>query len=251
MNEKGAPHSKAIRLDRFLHEQGLGTRKQLKKWIRGGRVQVEAETRTDPAFPVSPGCQEVQFDGNPLLPLADITVMLFKPAGFVCSRASEGPHSPVFELFPPLYQSKLEIAGRLDADTTGLLLLSSDGALVHRIISPRKCVEKRYQATVIPFPFNRVQEFFQGIVLHPDEHLRPIRSFQLFPVSSDLWQVEIGIEEGKYHQVKRMFAHVGSHVVSLHRLQVGGLALDPELSPGEWRVCEPGEIERIFLPADV
>ncbi len=235
--------SKSIeRLDRLLaHATGL-SRKQAGIEIRKQRVRVGEEIVRDPGRRVAAGA-DIYWREQLLEKPGKVYLMLHKPAGLVCARRDDR-YATVLELLPDRLARRVHIVGRLDKETTGLLLLSDDGAWSHRITSPRHACPKRYLATLAePLSEAAEERFAGGMSLRNEE--RPTRPAGLERVGER--QARVTLQEGRYHQVRRMFAALGNHVEALHREAVGGLFLDPGLAPGEWR--ELTESERSGLVA--
>lgn len=230
------------RLDRLLaHATGL-SRKQAGIEIRKQRVRVGEEIVRDPGQRVAAGA-DIYWREQLLEKPGKVYLMLHKPAGLVCARRDDR-HATVLELLPESLARRVHIVGRLDKDTTGLLLLSDDGAWSHRISSPRHGCSKRYLAMLAePLTEAAEERFAAGISLRNDD--KPTRPAGLVRVGER--EARVTLQEGRYHQVRRMFAALGNHVEALHREAVGGLSLDPGLAPGEWR--ELTESERSGLIA--
>ncbi|MGZ3737650.1 MAG: 16S rRNA pseudouridine(516) synthase, partial [Bdellovibrionota bacterium] len=194
-------------------------------------------------------CERMLVDGEPLEPLPGLHLMLHKPLGYTCSRKEE-EGKLVYELFPERWQLRepaLSTVGRLDKDTSGLLLLTDDGALLHKITSPKFKVWKRYSAKLArPLRGDEEKLFASGDMMLDGEKkpLAPARLEVHSPTSASLL-----ISEGRYHQVRRMFAAAGNEVVELHRVSLGGLELPADLAVGEFRVISAEEISRIFSEA--
>jgi 16S rRNA pseudouridine516 synthase len=185
----------------------------------------------------------VSLDGEALLMAAPLYWMLHKPAGVV-SATCDSEHPTALDLLPlqslnPRQRGALQIAGRLDLDTTGLLLITTDGAWNHRVTSPRKGVGKRYRViTASPIAPDTAAAFADGLLLKGERHrTQPARLEQL-----SACEALLEIHEGKYHQVKRMFAALGNRVEQLHREAIGRIELDPGLLPGQFRALGPAEI---------
>ncbi|WP_210397550.1 16S rRNA pseudouridine(516) synthase RsuA [Motiliproteus sediminis] len=227
-----------MRLDKYLSQALNLSRKQAHIAIRGGRVTVAGKAAKKLATAVG-DASEVCLDGNPVAMPSARYLMLNKPAGYV-SATTDGEHPTVLDLIPPELQRDLHPAGRLDIDTTGLVLLSSDGQWTHRITSPRHRCAKVYLAELAePLVENAEQQFAEGILLRGEQ--QPTRSATLERLGPCLARVTLS--EGRYHQVKRMFAALGNKVVALHREQIGELALDPTLAEGEYRHLRSDEID--------
>lgn len=226
-----------IRLDKFLSDAGLASRRELKELLKAGAVTVNGVPVRDGAVKLDPDKDRVCFRGEPVEGPRRVVLMLHKPAGFVTS--TEDPRDrTVMELLPAAYlRQKVVPVGRLDKETEGLLLLTNDGDLAHRLISPRHGVEKRYYArhegTASP---EDTAAFAAGLTLKDGTLCRPAILRSLGPGES-----EITVTEGKYHQVRRMMAARGLPVSYLRREQEGGLCLG-ELALGETRELTEEEI---------
>lgn len=218
-----------MRLDKFLSAQGL-SRKQARAAIASGQVLVNGEVQGDPGFILEPISAQVLFQGRALGYRRHMHLMLHKPAGLL-TATTDARQKTVMDLLPEeLKRRALGPVGRLDKDVTGLLLLTDDGQLAHRLISPKWTVEKVYLARVEgALDASDIQAFQAGIALS-DFTARPARLEILEP---DLGRLTI--TEGKFHQVKRMFAARGKPVLRLHRESVGGVSLDPALECGKFR----------------
>nr|WP_255692495.1 16S rRNA pseudouridine(516) synthase [Luteimonas sp. XNQY3] len=190
------------------------------------------------------GHDDVRVDGEPLDPPLGLTLLLHKPPGYTCSTKDTG--RLVYDLLPPRFRLRspvLSTVGRLDRDTSGLLLFTDDGQLLHRIISPKAALPKVYEATLAEsLRGNEAVLFASGAMLLESE-TTPLKPAVLEVLSPT--QARLTITEGRYHQVRRMFAAVGNHVVALHRSRVGGLALD-DLPEGEWRALDAADIETLM-----
>ncbi len=218
-----------MRLDKFLSAQGL-SRKQARAAIASGQVLVNGEVQGDPGFILDPISAQVLFQGRALGYRRHMHLMLHKPAGLL-TATTDARQKTVMDLLPEeLKRRALGPVGRLDKDVTGLLLLTDDGQLAHRLISPKWTVEKVYLARVEgALDASDIQAFQAGIALS-DFTARPARLEILEP---DLGRLTI--TEGKFHQVKRMFAARGKPVLRLHRESVGGVSLDSALECGKFR----------------
>lgn len=234
----------AERLDKFLASQGLGTRKEVGRLIRSGAVEVGGRPQRDPACKVDPEKEPVLVEGRPVLYRKNLYIMMNKPRGVL--SATEDPRaSTVLDLLPEgLRRRGLFPAGRLDKDTTGLLLITDDGALAHRMLSPKSHVYKLYRARVDkPLSPEDREAFAQG-VSWGEERYAPGRLY----LGEDPQVGLVEIREGRFHQVKRMFQARGKEVLELSRLRVGGLWLDPALGEGQCRELSPEEVEALFAP---
>ena len=233
----------AMRLDRLLVTLGQGSRSEVQRFIRAGDVTVDGQCVRDPACHV-PEESAVTLRGQPLNTSLSRTVMLHKPAGIL--TAARDPRQPtVMDLLPDAFRPLgCMPVGRLDKDTSGLLLLTTDGQLAHRLLSPGRHVDKLYRATVDgPLRDADIEAFAQGLVLS-DFTAQPAR-LQIVSSATDQSEALVTVHEGKFHQVRRMFAAVGRQVITLHRERFGPLALDPGLAPGSWRDLTADELRAL------
>ena len=228
---------RAMRLDYFVaHATGL-TRSQVRDLIRRGAVRVDGQPRVRANLKLSG--ETVYLDDAPLALPGHQYLMLHKPAGVVCSTDDPG-HRTVLDLIPTALRRDLHSAGRLDLDTTGLVLLTSDGQWSHRITSPNTHCPKRYRVDVArPLTPAALEQLAAGVVLRDDP--TPTRPADVQLLSDT--RLNLTISEGRYHQVKRMLAAVGNHVVALHREAIGTVVLDADLAEGQWRALSPSEID--------
>ncbi|MFN3410007.1 MAG: pseudouridine synthase [Limisphaerales bacterium] len=221
------------RLDQILANCGYCSRSEAKHWLRAGRVTVNGEVVKCPEHKAAPDA--VRVDGEPVECPDGLLALLHKPAGYVCSRDErEGPS--VYDLLPPRWSRRnppITTVGRLDKDTTGVLLLTDQGELVQRWTSPRHKVPKIYEVTVDrPLTMDLIGLFASGTLLLAGES-DPCLPARLEIVSPATARLEL--TEGRYHQVKRMFAAVGWQVLGLHRSRFGGYELEG-LMPGQWKL---------------
>ncbi|MEQ9886440.1 16S rRNA pseudouridine(516) synthase RsuA [Pectobacterium zantedeschiae] len=230
-----------MRLDKFLSQQLAISRSLVARELRAQRVTVDGEVVKSGAFKLSPE-HNVEFDGNPLEQQSGPRYfMLNKPQGYVCS--TDDPDHPTILYFMDVpVAHKLHAAGRLDIDTTGLVLLTDDGQWSHRITSPKHECEKTYLVTLeLPLAEDTAEQFTAGVQLHNEKNLT--KPATLEKITDHV--VRLTISEGRYHQVKRMFAAVGNRVVELHRERIGDICLDSELEPGEFRALSAEEIASV------
>ena len=232
-----------MRLDKLLSHLNCGSRKEVQSFIRAGRVAVNDTAERDPAAKVDPDADRVSLDGREQTYRAQRYYMLNKPAGVITASRDER-HGTVLELFPESLRRGLFAVGRLDKDTEGLLLVTDDGALSHALMSPARHVSKVYEAEIEgEMAKDAVQRFAQGMTLKDGTVCRPAK---LEHVPAACGQcVRITLQEGKYHQVKRMLAARGKPVLYLKRLSMGPLELDPELVTGGWRPLTEEERKRL------
>lgn len=239
----------ALRLDRLLANLGYGSRSELRQLLRDGRVTLDGAALDDPAARIALASdlpERMRVNGEALDPPPGLVLMLNKPLGMTCSHKEAGPL--VYDLLPPRFRLRepaLSTIGRLDKDTSGLLLLTDDGALLHRIISPKSHVPKRYRATLgSPLRGDEATIFASGTLMleGEDKPLLPAAFEALSPTSA-----YIIVTEGRYHQVRCMFAAVGNNVVALHRDRIGGLALPDDLAAGAFVAMGVAEAEAVVL----
>ena len=234
-----------MRLSELLYSQGFGTRRLCAGLIENGLVTVRGEVLSEPATEIDVSTWPVAYtvQGQSWEYQQRAYVMLNKPAGYECSHRP-GAWPSVYTLLPaPLRQRPtpgkvqgVQAVGRLDQDTTGLLLLSDDGAFIHRMNSPRHHVPKVYEVTTKhPLDERQITRLKSGVVL--DDDPKPVAAADAQALGEH--HLQLTLTEGKYHQVKRMVAAVGNRVEALHRSRIGGLALPADLAPGKWRwLCE-------------
>ena len=240
-----------MRLDKYLSDMGAGTRSELKKEIRKSGVSVDGTVVTDPGFSVS-ASSRVVFRGTVIAYEEFVYYMLNKPAG-VISASEDGREKTVVDLIPEPKRRDLFPVGRLDRDTEGLLIITNDGALSHRLLSPKHHVDKVYYVRVSGIlTGNDIELFRDGLVLTDGLECLPAH-LTILSVSEDEYtsEAEITIREGKFHQVKRMFSSVGAEVLYLKRLSMGPLVLDPGLAPGESRRLTPDEMALLGLQVSI
>jgi 16S rRNA pseudouridine516 synthase len=231
-----------MKLVKLIANLGYGSRKVVTQLFRSGRI-------TDPAGEVLYADDQVEhgdirIDGEALDPPAGLVLMLHKPVGYTCSAKDKG--RLVYDLLPPRFRLRMPVlssVGRLDRDTSGLLLMTDDGALLHRIVSPKAGLAKVYEATLAnDLRGDEAEVFARGGLLLDNETtpLLPAVMRVLGPRSA-----ELTLTEGRYHQVRRMFAAVGNHVERLHRSRIGGLTLGA-LGAGEWRPLGADDLSQLF-----
>lgn len=236
-----------MRLDKYLSDMGAGTRSELKKEIRKGGVSVDGHIVKDPGCSVGPSSRVI-FRGAPVVYEEFVYYMLNKPAGVI--SASEDPREEtVIDLIPEPKRRDLFPVGRLDRDTEGLLIITNDGALSHRLLSPKHHVDKVYYAEVSGILGDQdIELFAEGLVLPDGLECLPA-DLRILSVSDADYssEAEITVREGKFHQVKRMFSAVGAEVTYLKRLSMGPVTLDPGLELGECRRLTPDELTALGI----
>lgn len=230
------------RLDKYISSQSALSRREAQKAIRDKRVTVNGEVVRAVDLKTDPDSDTVTLDGQALSYKKNIYYMLNKPPGVV-SATEDRIEKTVLDILPEeLRRTGIFPAGRLDKDSTGLLILTDDGDYAHRMLSPKKHVDKRYIATLDRSPDDSICERFKEGITLGDGTL--CKSGQAMILDNN--RVEVVISEGKYHQVKRMFAALGYHVEALERIQIGALRLDPALSLGEVREMTAREADAVF-----
>lgn len=229
-----------MQLERILQSQGFGTRRECRALVRLERVTVGGEMIDDPFVELDPEGLEFTVSGESWRYHEKAYVMLHKPAGYECSQKPKH-HPAVFALLPsPLVVRAVQCVGRLDEDTTGLLLLTDDGQFIHKLTSPKHGVLKRYVATTKhPVDDAQLAALRGGVELN-DAPGVSVAAHAVEQIAAN--QLSITIGEGKYHQVKRMVAAAGNRCETLHRVAVGRLELPADLAPGEWRWIDPSEV---------
>ncbi len=230
-----------MRLDRYLARATGLTRSQARQALKRGRVEVAGVVARSAAVAVDE-TETVTLDGERLSLPGPVYLMLNKPEGVVCATR-DGEHRTVIDLLPEEIRARaqgtLHPAGRLDIDTTGLVLITDDGQWSHAVTSPRRQCRKCYRVTLAdPLNGNVAERFAEGVMLNGET--QATRPAQLCIDSPR--EVSLTISEGRYHQVKRMFAAVGNRVTALHRQRIGSVELDPTLAPGDWRPLTDSEI---------
>lgn len=235
-----------IRLDKYLADMGCGTRQEVKKLIRSGQVSVDGAVVKKPETKVEQTVQEVCLNGEKVGYESFEYYMLNKPAG-VISATEDRSCQTVVDLIKEKKRKDLFPVGRLDKDTEGLLLITNDGELAHRLLSPKKHVDKCYFARVSgKVTEDDVRSFENGVNIGSLEQPEITMPGKLEIITSDeISQIRLTIQEGKFHQVKRMFQAVGKEVIYLKRLRMGTLVLDENLSIGEYRPLTKEELEKL------
>ncbi|RPF55298.1 pseudouridine synthase [Aquisalibacillus elongatus] len=233
-----------MRLDKTLANQGYGSRKDVKKLIKKGKVTIDGKVIRDSSFQVNPKESEIVINGQTLEYRDYIYIMMNKPKG-VISATRDDHEKTVTDLLDEKYEPfSLFPAGRLDKDTVGLVLLTNDGDLSHRLLSPRHHVEKLYEAEISGrVTEDDVKAFCEGVQIDDEYVTKPAELTIL--ESGDDSIVRIKISEGKFHQIRRMFAARGHRVEELKRLKMGSLVLDEALELGEYRELTEDEIKAL------
>jgi len=239
---------KTSRLDRLLSCMGYGTRTEMARLAKAGGITLDNTVLLDVTerIPVTPDLpNRLKIDGEALDPVLGLVILLNKPLGVTCSHKEEG--GLVYDILPKRWRRRdpaISTIGRLDKQTSGLLLLTDDGDLLHRVISPKRHVKKTYRATLAnPLDGHEAALFASGqMMLEGDD--KPLAPAELQVVCPT--QALLTVTEGRYHQVRRMFAATGNHVTHLHRETVGGLTLPVGLGAGQWQLLGQDDIALIF-----
>jgi 16S rRNA pseudouridine516 synthase len=237
-----------LRLDRLLANLGYGSRREMQALAKNGRITFDGAPMTDADkhVPLTRDLPDhLHLDGKPIDPPPGIALILHKPLGTTCSHKEAGPL--VYDLLPTRWRMRdpaISTIGRLDKDTSGLLLLTDDGALLHRVISPKNHVAKRYRVTLDrPLRGDEAETFGAGGLMLESE-TKPLLPAVMETLSPT--EALLTLTEGRYHQVRRMFAAMGNHVTALHRESMGGLDLPADLEPGTFRLMTDADLAAIF-----
>jgi len=235
-----------MRLDKYLADMGFGTRSEVKRDIIGGKVEVDGRIVKQPKTRIDTGKQRVSYMGGLLEYQEYEYYMLNKPAGVV-SATTDRRDKTVLDLIADKKRRDLFPVGRLDKDTEGLLLITNDGALAHRLLAPQKHVDKVYYAVVSGIVSDEDVQLFRSGVDIGEEQLTQEAVLEILSVDRRRMQSEIRltIQEGRFHQVKRMFRAIGKEVTYLKRLAMGSLCLDKALGPGEYRLLTDKELNNL------
>ncbi len=236
------------RVDKLLSSMGYGSRREMALMARAGGITLDGADLLDVTrrIPVTRDLPtRMTIDGEPLDPVVGMVILLNKPLGMTCSHKETGPL--VYDILPARWKSRnptISTIGRLDKQTSGLLLLTDDGDLLHRVISPKRHVKKTYRAKLArPLTGSEGDLFASGTVMLEGED-KPLAPAELEVLSPT--EALLSVYEGRYHQVRRMFAATGNHVEDLHRESLGGLTLPDDLRPGQWTLLGEAEIAAIF-----
>jgi 16S rRNA pseudouridine516 synthase len=240
--------SPTSRVDKLLCSMGYGSRNEVARMAKAGAITLDAVKFLDASkrIPVTPDLpKRMEIDGEALDPIAGMVIFLNKPLGMICSHKEAG--ALVYDLLPERWKRRnpaISTIGRLDKETSGLLLLTDDGDLLHRIISPKRHIKKTYRVKLAR-PLNGTEGdlFASGLLMLKGED-KPLATAELETISET--EALLTVTEGRYHQVRRMFAATGNHVEDLHRERLGGLSLPADMAPGQWKVLSEEEIALIF-----
>ena len=236
------------RVDKLLSSMGYGSRAEMARMAKAGGIMLDGQDLTDVTkrIPITPDLTtRMEIDGEPLDPVQGLVILLNKPLGMTCSHKEDG--ALVYDVLPDRWRRRdpaISTIGRLDKQTSGLLLLTDDGDLIHRVISPKRHVPKIYRAQLArPLVGNEGELFASGqLMLEGDD--KPLLPAKLEVVSPT--EAVLTVTEGRYHMVRRMFAAVGNHVEALHRERLGDLQVPDDLEPGQWILLDEAQIASIF-----
>ena len=231
--------AKPLTLEKILFSQGFGTRRYCSDLVYADLVEINGVLADDPEIKMDPEGLVLRVEGVEWVYHEKAYIAFNKPANYECSHKTKH-HPSVYSLLPrPLIERAVQCVGRLDQDTTGLLLLSDDGQFIHRMTTPKKNIGKVYEITAAePITQKQIDHLLGGVVLDDD----PSPCFAKACVLMGERRLAMTIVEGRYHQVKRMLAAVGNHVALLHRSSIGAYAMTADLKEGQWRWIDPHEI---------
>lgn len=236
------------RLDRLLANLGYGSRRDVQALVSAGKVTLDGVAIKDAGQKIAVTADlpaRMNIRGVPVDPPAPLVLIMHKPLGVVCSHREDGER--IYDLLPKRWQIRdpaLSSVGRLDKDTSGLILITDDGDFLHRVISPKRHVPKVYRAVLDrPLTGTEGTAFASGTLMLEGEE-KPLLPAELDVLGQR--EARLTITEGRYHQVRRMFAAVGNHVVGLHRERIGGIALPDDLEPGQHRILTAAQAETVF-----
>lgn len=234
-----------MRLDKFLAHAGLGTRKEVKKLIKDKLITINGEIAKSDSIHINPEEDEIYYEDFLIEYHKNLYLMFNKPKGCICAN-EDLDHELVFDYLSEFEHRNLFTIGRLDIDTTGLLLISDDGVFAHKITNPKKEIFKDYHALINGIINEAdIQAFENGVIIDENYKTKPAKLEHLENDELGSW-VKVSICEGKFHQVKKMLASRGYEVLELNRVKIGNLELDPDLQQGEYRFLTSEELEKIF-----
>jgi len=239
--------AKPLTLEKILFSQGFGTRRYCSDLVYADLVEVNGVLADDPEIKMDPEGLVLRVEGMDWVYHEKAYIAFNKPANYECSHKTKH-HPSVYSLLPrPLIERAVQCVGRLDQDTTGLLLLSDDGQFTHRMTTPKKNIGKVYEITTAePITQKQIDHLLGGVVLDDD----PSPCFAKACVLLDERRLAMTIVEGRYHQVKRMLAAVGNHAAALHRSSIGDYAMPADLKEGQWRWIDPHEMALLAQPIE-
>lgn len=240
--------NKTSRVDKLLSSMGYGSRNELARLAKAGGITLDNVALLDVTkrIPVTPDLPtRMKIAGKALDPVEGMVILLNKPLGMTCSHKDAG--GLVYDILPQRWKQRnpmISTIGRLDKQTSGLLLLTDDGDLLHRVISPKRHIKKTYRARLARPLEGTEGDFFASGQLMLNGEKKPLAPAELVVVSET--EALLTVTEGRYHQVRRMFAATGNHVEQLHRERLGGLSLPDDMASGQWKLLNETEIASIF-----
>lgn len=234
-----------MRIDKYLSHSTSTSRQEVKRWIKKGEICVNGEVVKSAKQQIDERQDTVLLSGQPLVYQSDYYYMMYKPAGVITATCDVKQRTVMDVLQDKDRRSDLFPVGRLDKDTTGLLLLTNNGPLAHDLLAPKKHVDKIYEALIEGIVTDKEVDCFKAGISLDGQQLQPAQLEIVQRIGNDKTFVRLNIHEGKFHQVKRMFQSVGMKVLKLHRIQMGLLTLDPSLKPGDYRPLTEGEIQQL------
>jgi 16S rRNA pseudouridine516 synthase len=239
--------AKPLTLEKILFSQGFGTRRYCSDLVYADLVKVNGVLAEDPEEKISTENLQLQVDGEDWEFHEKAYIAFHKPTGYECSHKTSH-HPSIYGLLPqPLVERGIQCVGRLDYDTTGLILMSDDGQFIHKMTTPKKNIGKIYEITTSdPITQKQIDHLLGGVVLDDD----PKPCFATACVQKDEKLLAMTIVEGRYHQVKRMMAAVGNHVAALHRTTIGAYTMPSNLPEGEWRWLYPDDLVQLGKSVD-
>ncbi|MDR1760298.1 MAG: 16S rRNA pseudouridine(516) synthase [Fibrobacter sp.] len=231
-----------LTLERLLSKLGYGSRKESRALVRMGLVTLGGKIAEDPFMILEPMPKTLQVNGEEIPVVTELYIMLHKPQGYECSHQPRH-HDSVFGLLPERFLGmEIQCVGRLDVETSGLLLLSNQGKFIHQVESPKKGLLKKYRAELArEFTEAQKAQLLEGVALRNEK--KKVQAKEIETLGKKI--ITISIQEGLYHQVRRMLAAAGNHVEQLSRLSIGNVALPETLAPGAWRYLTQEEIENL------
>ena len=234
-----------MRLDRFLSNSKVGSRREVKALIKSKRVRVNDMVIVDPSFMVTFE-DVIEIDGVRIKGHRNVYIKLYKPVNFLSARSDKKSRT-IFELIDHNYKDELSIAGRLDKNAEGLLILTNDGELLHRIISPKFSLQKTYEVIVEGVMDSyKVEKLTKGFELDDGYTIKPVKVYKYEEISDRLYKIKLGLFEGKFHIIKRTFRSLNCTVKNIKRLSIGPIKLDVDMCPGDWKELSLYEIKDLF-----
>lgn len=234
-----------MRIDKYLSHSTSASRQEVKRWLKKGEVCVNGEVVKSAKQQINE-CQDmVLLAGQPLVYQSEYYFMMYKPAGVITATCDDRQRTVMDVLSEKDWRSDLFPVGRLDKDTTGLLLLTNNGPLAHDLLAPKKHVAKIYEALIEGTVTDKEVDCFKAGISLDGQRLQPAQLEIIQFIGDNQTFIRLNIHEGKFHQVKRMFQAVGMRVLKLHRVQMGSLKLDSSLQPGDYRPLTEEEIQQL------